>query len=102
MLLYPSCTRRKLKAAVLSTPALNQAAQRIEETDLFRWQVYHAELINATGIMVNNSKQQVETNHGIKIGVDDCKIQAIEIENFWEIMVSATNDGGDRVPEDAT
>jgi hypothetical protein len=78
MLLYPSCTRRKLKAAVLSTPALNRAAQRIEETDLFRWQVYHAELITATGIMVNISKQQEETNHGIKLGLMTAKFKRLK------------------------
>jgi hypothetical protein len=34
-LLYSSCKRTKLKTAVPSTPARNQAAQRIDETDLF-------------------------------------------------------------------
>jgi hypothetical protein len=38
-LLYLSCARTKLKTVVLSTPARNQAAQRIDETDLFRLQV---------------------------------------------------------------
>ena len=38
-ILYPSCKRTWLKTAVRRTPARDQAAERIEETDLFRWQV---------------------------------------------------------------
>jgi hypothetical protein len=38
-ILYPSCKRTLLKTAVRRTPARNQAAERSDETDLFRWQV---------------------------------------------------------------
>ena len=71
MRLYPSCKRTKLKTAVWSTPARKQAESRIDETDLFRRQVDDAERITATGIMINISKQHVETSHGIKkLGYD--------------------------------
>jgi hypothetical protein len=55
-----------LKTAVRRTRARNQASERIDETDLFRWQVDDAEGITATGIMKKISKQHAETSHGIK------------------------------------
>ena len=57
--------------------------------------------ITATGIIVNISKQNAETSHGINIAVDDCKTQGIEREKFRQITITATTDGGDRGPEDA-
>jgi hypothetical protein len=39
-------------------------AQRIEENNLFRWQVDDAKRISATGIMVNISKQHAKSSHG--------------------------------------
>jgi hypothetical protein len=55
-----------LKTAVRRTPARNQAAERIEETDLFRWQVDDAERLTATGIMISISKQHAKKIHGLK------------------------------------
>jgi hypothetical protein len=66
MILYPSCQRTWLKKAVRRTPASNQAAGRIDETDLFRWQVDDAKQITAIGLMINISKQHAKTIHGVK------------------------------------
>jgi hypothetical protein len=53
---YQSCKRTWLKTAVRRIPAQNQAAERIDETDLFRWQADDAERITATGKLENDKK----------------------------------------------
>ena len=89
MISYPSCKRKWLKTAVQRIPARNQAAERIDETDLFRWQVDDAERITATGIMINISKQHAEKIHGIK-NWGDLNVRMREIvcifqfvDGFW-------------------
>jgi hypothetical protein len=38
-ILHPSCKRMCLKTAIRRIPARNQAFERIDETELFSWQV---------------------------------------------------------------
>jgi hypothetical protein len=60
---YPSSKRTCLKTAVQKIPAQNQAEERIDEADLFRWRVDDAERITANGIMISISKQHAVANN---------------------------------------